>query len=159
MHLSPAKRMDVTPSKLGTPSRVRAFDTDANKNVPFSPVSQLHTPRRIPCAKPSETKMENDEPNCQGSKITLSAVKASPRQKKELGSDTILSPIRYSTRIQQKREGNVATPDGSKVKQYLQQSGYTYAPNKYVKEGFHLESNKTKDIFISKEDKADASKR
>ncbi|EME27362.1 uncharacterized protein Gasu_50910 [Galdieria sulphuraria] len=154
MRLSPAKRMDITPSKLGTPSRVRAFDSDTNKNAPFSPISQLHTPRRILGGKPSEAKMENDEHNSQGSKITLSAVKASPRQKKELGSDTILSPVRYSTRIKQKREGNVSTPDSNRVKQYLQQSGYTYAPNKYVKEGFHLESN---EFLKNKEENAETS--
>lgn len=88
--------------------------------------------------------MEKDDYYSKGSRTTLSAVKASPRQRRELGSEMILSPIRYSARIQQKKEGNVTTPDSSKIKQYLQQSGYSYAPNKFVKEGFHFETREHK---------------
>jgi len=156
MHLSPAKRImeTTTPSKLGTPSRIRVFHSESNY-MPSSP--KLHTPQRIPSAsKPCEERTEMEHSH--GSKVTLSAVKASPRQKKQLGSDTILSPVRYSTRLQQKREGSVATPDSNKVKQYLEQSGYTYAPNKFVQEGFHLESSKTNNIGNKKEEILETSK-
>eukprot|EP00871_Galdieria_phlegrea_P005368 jgi/Galph1/5832/GphlegSOOS_G4496.1 len=148
MNLSPAKRNDVTPSKLGTPSRVRSTESISNL---YSPFSKLHTPRRVFVTKSGESIAEPEQQTPHGLKVTLSTVKASPKQKKELGSDTVLSPVRYSSRLGHRKDIVDGISNASKVREYLEQTGYTYVPNKHVKEGFQLQVEEKKSQTCEKE--------
>jgi len=99
--------------------RLDSIEIDKENTFSFS--SLLKTPR----SQPQNQKLKTEEI---GSRVRMELITLSPSKSNKYGSQKILSPVRRSTRIEQKYS-NKAQTQQQNVHSLLQQSNYTFVPN------------------------------
>eukprot|EP00300_Choanocystis_sp_HF-7_P014080 c18556_g1_i2.p1 GENE.c18556_g1_i2~~c18556_g1_i2.p1 ORF type:complete len:608 (-),score=153.94 c18556_g1_i2:120-1943(-) len=131
-HVTPMRvQTSVTkpPTHHSLPLRVSSVSLPPNQTAPIPVVP---TPKPKPT--PSSNTLQVDEQMKGASQIVLSPIKIRGAHALELGTDTVLSPIRQSIRLNSARKSQVPTPSSSmSMAELLASTNYAYSPNPAIK--------------------------